>query len=524
MKAVASYGIHKYIGKKFLTIIGVVKLKKDIKRKNIRILIAEKEYTPKFIFKYMDIKKIRVLTNIYILKIPIEDLKELPINNKIEIKDITKEGRNYRSVLGYSIFSKKCKYKLSNIKVSQNKETSMYIRQDFNNKMILTVREYNKTDSFKEQLKLNFAKLISKLGDKEKVLLYEKESEKYEESASIVFEKLIEAGYKNVYFVIDKKSVYVNNIDEKYKKNIIWKYSIKHYVLFFNAKTFIGTESPSHALELRTANKNVIKRVYGNQFKYVFLQHGVMYMVSLNSKGRSFFRKGKLMPSDSKIVVSSEEEANHFIELGGYTREELYLTGLPKFDKNTINENPNKIVVMPTWRPWEYNQIRSNYSETGYYKMLEEILNAIPNKLLENLIILPHPLVKDSLINTEISKYMIEECKYDEILKQTKVLITDYSSIAYDAFYRGSNVIFWWKEKEECMENYGGHLMLNETNVFGDVCFNKDELSNVIESNYDNIQTDKFIEKYQKIVEFKDGENTNRLIECLKRDVYLKKK
>ena len=47
------------------------------------------------------------------------------------------------------------------------------------------------------------------------------------------------------------------------------------------------------------------------------------------------------------------------------------------------------------------------------------------------------------------------DVKYDDILKHTKLLITDYSSIAYDAFYRGCNVIFYWEELQECLEAYG---------------------------------------------------------------------
>ena len=64
-----------------------------------------------------------------------------------------------------------------------------------------------------------------------------------------------------------------------------------------------------------------------------------------------------------------------------------------------------------------------------------------------------------------MKKYIKDNVSYDDILRDTAVLITDYSSIAYDAFYRGANVIFWWKEKDFCMEQYNGHLMLNEDNL-----------------------------------------------------------
>jgi integrase/recombinase XerD len=70
-------------------------------------------------------------------------------------------------------------------------------------------------------------------------------------------------------------------------------------------------------------------------------------------------------------VVSSEAEAMHFIELAGMKRDDLYITGLAKFDKCVRNEGADKIIIMPTWRRWETNQAKNNVEETGYYAMIE---------------------------------------------------------------------------------------------------------------------------------------------------------
>lgn len=241
-------------------------------------------------------------------------------------------------------------------------------------------------------------------------------------------------------------------------------------------------------------------------------------MVSLNSKVRSFFRKDGGMPKNCKIVVSSTEEANHFIKLGGFNKEQLYITGLPKYDKNEWNTNADKITIMLTWRPWEYNLLRNDTMETPYFNILKEIIEAIPENLREHIILMPHPLMLDALRKSELAKYILDDFVYDEVLKATKVLITDYSSIAYDAFYRGSNVIFYWKEKDYCMEQYGGHLMLNEENVFGPICYNNQELNKIIHSQYINNQEEMYVNRYRKIVKFHDNNNTDRLVELLKKD------
>ena len=127
-------------------------------------------------------------------------------------------------------------------------------------------------------------------------------------------------------------------------------------------------------------------------------------------------------------------------------------------------------------------------------------------------------MVINSIRKTPLNKYIKENESYDDILKKTDVLITDYSSIAYDAFYRGANVIFWWKEKDFCMEQYKGHLMLNDENAYGPVCYKSQELRKAIENVYNKKQSDEFIKKYRKIVEFHDNKNTERLVGYLKKD------
>ena len=504
-----------------LILIGFMYIKdrdKKIIREEIKLNINEKKYNIKFIFKRIKIiKLIDILSNLYIVKIPIKDLITENIHNKpFFIYENSEECKKFS--LRYSICIRKQNYLNSKIKILKENNTSIYVRQSANNRLIITVRKINKTDSLKEQIKIDLANFIAKILPKRKIIMYEKEANRYEESASIVYEKLINEGYKNVYYIIDKNSPQIKNIDEKYKKNFIYKYTFKHYLAFFSAKALIGTESPGHAIELRIANKHAARRIYKGKFQYVFLQHGVMYMVSLDSKGRSFFRKNEGMPKKSKIVVSSKEEANHFINLAEFNIEDLYITGLPKYDKNKFSNNADKIVIMLTWRPWEYNMLRNDIEHTPYYNIVKRIINAIPEKLKEKIILMPHPLILDSLKQSKLSKYILENFVYDEVLKDTKILITDYSSIAYDAFYRGSNVIFYWEEKDSCMEQYGGHLMLNDDNAFGQICYNENQLSKIIENEYTSNQKEEYIRKYEKIVEFHDNKNTNRLISLLKRD------
>ncbi len=487
----------------------------------LKIVIGEKTYPIDFRMN-KGIKFIKGYTlNLYSFKLPLKDILTIDIQNKIKVE--YKDFDHGRIV--YNAFDL-LKGKNRNSKVIKYKNKSIYLRQTKKNTMYLTVRESNIYDETKNKLRIALARFLSFCNfKKDIILLYEKECSKYEESASVVYEKLIDMGYKNVYYILNKDNQALHNMNEKYKKNIIYKDSLKHITYFFKTKKIIATESMDHALQLRIANRYVMNKLQDKQMSYVFLQHGVMYMVSLSSDLRTGFKK---MPIKlHKIVTSSELEAKHFTDLGGFERKDLYVCGLPKFDTAVRHKNADKIIIMPTWRRWEANQASINYEETKYYKMIQRIVKTIPKKLKDKVIILPHPLMlKEIKNNKEYQNYIPEgEFTYDELLKDCKLLITDYSSIAYDAYYRGSNVIFYWEEKEECMEQYGANtiLMLNEKNVFADVCYNTKELAKVIEDNYNNPQTKNNQKKYRKIVEFSDNKNTERLIEMLINDGVIKK-
>ena len=117
------------------------------------------------------------------------------------------------------------------------------------------------SDDSENQKDLSFSYNFSIQESKDLVLLFEKESSRYEESASVVYEKLIDKGYKNAYYIIDEGNVKLKDIKEKYKRNIIYKDSLKHIMYFFKCKKFVGTESLGHAMQLRIASRLVVNKL-----------------------------------------------------------------------------------------------------------------------------------------------------------------------------------------------------------------------------------------------------------------------
>ncbi|MDR3344690.1 MAG: CDP-glycerol glycerophosphotransferase family protein [Oscillospiraceae bacterium] len=483
-----------------------------------KIALSQSRYTPVF---GTERSFFGLLFCHYRVSIPYDEVLEMEVQNRVEAVCVNAVGDEIRRPLNYAFrHFRRGRFLSSKVKVFSAENIAVYFRQSIKNALYITVRGVNVTDSRKEDLKLNLARLLSIFFKQKKVIyLFEKENAKYEEGASIVFERLLAEGHKNVYFSIKKDSPQLRNIPAQYQNNVLECYSFKQYLYFFAAYSFISTEAMGHALELRCRNKHVMRHLSSN-LRYVFLQHGVMYMLSLRGKYRSSFQKASF-PGRGKVVVNSQAEAEHFVELGGFYNSDLYLSGLPKFDYAVRNAEHPRILIMPTWRPWDYNLIRFDPLRTSYFKFVFNIIDRVPDELKQYITLLPHPLLANGLQENPLKRYIPDEFSYDEMLRETDLLITDYSSISYDAFYRGSNVIFCWEEKDWCLEQYQNTLMLNEQNAFGDVSIRWSDLAALIKKNYATPQSQGHIKRYRKIVFFNDGKNTDRLIKLMKRDGYI---
>ena len=144
--------------------------------------------------------------SLHISRDPTSDIMEFEIQNKLKFVYQDENGYGFeKDVFIVTLARRKGKNKQGPIKIFEKNNTSAYFRQSKNNILYLTVRKKNLTDKTIEQIKLDFAYYLSKIMPKKKiVLLYEKESSRYEESASVLYEKLIDDGYKDAYFILDK--------------------------------------------------------------------------------------------------------------------------------------------------------------------------------------------------------------------------------------------------------------------------------------------------------------------------------
>ena len=356
----------------------------------------------------------------------------------------------------------------------------------------------------------------TKIRKKKINLFYEKFASKAEEGVYDLYAKCKQSKKTKNYFVIDKNSP--DYLKIKSDKNVIKKYSFKFYWLFYNTSYFIASEAPSHLNVLRSNNKYFRRATYDK--KFVFLQHGIIYMKNLGVN--SSFKKGKEGESQY-MVVSSEKEREVVTEMLGYDEEQLLKTGLGMYSKikyKHINQDSKDYVtVMLTWKPYEEQLY--DFEQSSYYQNVIEIANMLKKYIdRDNIILISHPKAESLLINTDL-KNSIWNKSISEALEKTKLLITDYSSVCYNTFYQGGGVIFYQPDLQ-LYESENGPLIPDKDEYIGKRVFNIKELEKLIKKtiknkkiNLDEVRTKKFEENYKTINEFSDGKNIDRIYEKL---------
>ena len=123
-------------------------------------------------------------------------------------------------------------------------------------------------------------------------------------------------------------------------------------------------------------------------------------------------------------------------------------------------------------------------------------------KFEENINILP----KDAEITKEIMK--------------SNMLITDYSSIAYDYLYMDMPILFYQFDKDEYEEKIGSYIDLNN-DLFGEVAYTTEEcvekIVKIINNDFKHLEDiSKKVEKIKpKYLEYTDKSNSKRVYKLI---------
>lgn len=465
-------------------------------------------------FGYVKIKKNELLDKY---------IKSSEINLPLYIKSTNKDNTDYYYPLKFNYRNtydqKHYVYSSRSYKLNENIE--FFVRKSITGQMVLVMTDYL---SFKTKFKEKFARLISRFGKQEKYDIYfEKFSKNASESAFEVFKKSKAKNDSYSKFILDKNHDKFLSLKEEYgKNNILAHNSFKAFYFIFKAKKFISSDLVSHVQRRLYDNSQNIKRKILSNNNKIFLQHGVCLATNVFERG--YFNK-KVPICPDYIVTNSKLESYYFRKYPKFTDDQLIEKGVPNLDLYVKNRNKDKkqITFMLTWRPWDVTGRIEENSYIDRYLQFLRIIKTDPFYEDKIINITLHPkaglMLKNQFPETydQIKDYLYQGDIKDALIN-SKVVITDYSSICFYAFAGGSNMIFFWGDKEIAEAEYGAPNILQDTNCFGDIVNHIDStLNNFIKINYNQNQLQKYIIRYNNLVEHSNGNNTENVYSEIKR-------
>lgn len=332
----------------------------------------------------------------------------------------------------------------------------------------------------------------------------------------------IEQPHQKCFYAIKKKSVDYKKVKEL--GTVIEYGSIQHWLAYFLCEYNISSQKGGKPNAAVCAFMELSGRFHPRN---IFLQHGVIIsnLVWLYAD-RSCI---------DKFITSTKPETEYIKKHFGYQEGVVQLTGLPRFDAlHEIKVIPNRILVMPTWRYW-FNLKSKQHSDTDVTFETSEYLNKWL-EILEN----PQMLKLIKKYNLEVIFYLhrnlqnhIEIFKktkspviiaswkeYDiqDLLKTSKVMITDYSSVFFDMIYMKKPVLFYQFDEEKYRKyQYGEGYFDYHNNAFGksfsscqDVII---ELEKIIQNGMK--PSEKYLEEHKRIFMYWDNKNSERIYQLL---------
>lgn len=323
------------------------------------------------------------------------------------------------------------------------------------------------------------------------------------------------------FYVIDKNSSDFSKV--KHLGNIIQFKSLKHWLYYLAANYNISNQKYGNPNQPFFYIVHVSLGLFRNR---VFLQHGITkddspWLYYKDTKFRYF-------------ICGAKREYDYVKEKFGYPDGNVIYTGFSRFDNLYNNDvNQKQILIMPTWRNWLGRDVNGlgqkvDFTETSYYRNWNSLLeNKEFIKYIEEndymVYFYPHVNMNKYLKDFNMSSKNIRvvdnsDIDIQKLLKESAVMITDYSSVYMDFAYMTKPVIYYQFDYKEYRS---GHLQ------DGYFDYQKDSFGPVVNTHLEVIDSlklimnrgleKKYLTRMNDFFQIKDQNNSERLYKILSR-------
>ena len=314
-------------------------------------------------------------------------------------------------------------------------------------------------------------------------ILFEKYSSRAQDNAYALYrwcqETLPAEERKDIYFVIDPASPDAHKLGTD--DHVLKFMSFKYLLYLQAAKALVSSEAKGHAL-VWMGKPNPIQRGIAKKYPY-FLQHGV---TALKRVDHFFGANGSARMA--RFVVTSKREQEIVTTYFGYSQDEAPILGFTRWDyleDHSSSGSRRSLLVMPTWRPWLETLSDKDFAKSEYCTRYSSLIHSEQMQhLCEtyacDVVFFIHPKLARSISafggNTSEYVHVIEqgERQLNELIMESSLMITDYSSVAWDELYMRKPVVFYQFDADEYRDRVGSYIGFDE--LPGPSCRTEDEV------------------------------------------------
>ena len=252
---------------------------------------------------------------------------------------------------------------------------------------------------------------------------------------------------------------------------------------------------------------------------HVFLQHGI---TKNDHKGLY----SEACKSLKLFVCGALPEFNAIYSLFNYKNNVPQYTGFARYDLLEDSQTKKQILIMPTWRADLSNVDKTTFFQSDYYNAWNSLLNndemaklcAVHNICVKFYLHYSMQKYADLFKSKQVKIVKFGEETVQSLLKESSLLITDFSSVYFDFAYMMKPVVYYqFDENTFNNEHYEKGYFDYRRDGFGTVCNDlaslTDSVDGIIRNNFKI--DDKYKTRVSRFFVFRDKNNCERIYNCI---------
>ena len=347
---------------------------------------------------------------------------------------------------------------------------------------------------------------------------------------------LLVGGHEGKLFIDNGKAMYLYLLDHQTDYQVYWvinpdspdlthvpgpyliRGSIKSYLYYMKASGVFFSHSASDLAPI------LHRFNWLPQPTKIYLEHGIRGLKKAIGNQETNVNPENYRPTADLFLSCAPFETDIKEKYCYMPKDQIVETGYARYDQLILPKQlRQEIIYMPTWREWLVGLTPDELKQTDFYHMIENMVQSkelaaclekhqTPMKIYIHFYF--HQYIEAFQLTSKWIEFLPIETEIQDYLIHSQLMITDYSSVAWDFYYLEKPVIFYQPDLAKYNELRGAYLDF-ETDLFGPQVKDLRELIKQIDTCLTHPTLDsKYLEKLPTYFTYQDQHNAKRIYEA----------